>query len=85
VPTVAGARCERLSRVVRDEQRDAAGPGVRVGGAEAVAELVLGRHVRNGVVDEDRVERPPQPQRAHVAEDVLAVGVERPAQGEHLR
>jgi len=58
---------------------------VGIGGAEAVAQLVLGRHVRDGVVDEDRVERPSQPHGTHVAEDVLAVRVDRATQSEHLR
>ena len=49
------------------------------------AQVVLGREVHDGVVHEDGVERAPEPERPHVAEDVLAAGVERAAQREHLR
>ena len=53
------------------------GPRVREGGAHAGAEVVLGREVHHGVVHEDDVERAPEPERPHVAEHVLAAGVER--------
>ena len=47
-------------------------------------EVVLGRHVVDRVVHHDRVERAAEPHRAHVAHDVLALGVERPRDLEHL-
>ena len=50
-----------------------------------LAEIVLGGHVRDRVVHEHRVERPPQPHRTHVALEVLALGVEPAAHVEHLR
>ena len=77
-PPCDGARRERLARAVGDEQRDAAGARVREGRPHAVAQVVLGRHVRDRVVHEHGVERPPEPERPHVAEDVLAVRIQRP-------
>ena len=53
-------------------------------GLDRRAEVVLRRQVRDRVVDEDDVERAAEPERAHVALEVLALGVERPAQREHL-
>ena len=85
VAAVRGARRERLTREVGHEDRDAARARVREGRADAVAEVALGRHVRDRVVDEDGVERPAEPERPHVSEHVLALGVELPAQREHLR
>ena len=47
------------------------------------AEVVLGRHVRDRVVQEHGVEPLVQPQRAHVADDVPAARVDRLALREH--
>ena len=85
VAAVRGAGRERLAREVGHEQRHAARARVRESRADAVAEVALGRHVRDRVVDEDGVERPPEAQRAHVAEHVLALGIQLPAQRQHLR
>ena len=52
---------------------------------DGAPQIGLGRHVADGVVDEDRVERPPQAQRAHVAEPVLAFRIQGAADREHLR
>jgi hypothetical protein len=48
-------------------------------------EVARRRDVGDRVVDEDGVERPAEANRAHVALDVLALGVEAAADGEHLR
>jgi hypothetical protein len=69
----------------RGEDHDAAGTHVHRGCLDGCAEVVLRRQVRDRVVDEDDVERPAEAQRAHVALDVLALGIERPREREHLR
>jgi len=71
--------------MVRDEQGDAARAAVREGGLDHLAQVRLGGHVGDGVVHEDRVERAPEPQRAHVALMVRALGVETPRHLEHVR
>jgi hypothetical protein len=76
---------ERLGDVVGDEQRDPAGAAVLERRREHPAEIVLGGHVRDRVVNEHGVERPAEPDRAHVALDVLALGVQPAAHVEHLR
>jgi hypothetical protein len=58
---------------------------VREGGGEAVEQVGLRDHVGDRVVGEDEVECPPEPHRAHVAEYVLAAGIEALAQCQHLR
>ncbi len=82
---VVGSGDEGLARAVGYEERDTARARVRKGGAHARAQVVLAREVHHGVVHEDDVERAPEPERPHVTEHVLASGVERPAQREHLR
>ena len=49
------------------------------------AQVRLGRDVAHRVVHEHRVEGPAQPQGAHVAEEMLALGVLRAAERAHLR
>ena len=85
VPAVVGGRLEGLGHRVGDEQRHPARPGVLERRREHRPQVVLGRHVRDRVVHEHRVERPPQPHRTHVALDVLALGVEPSAHRQHLR
>ena len=58
---------------------------MREGRGEAVEQIGLGDHVGDRVVDEDDVECPSEPHRAHVAEYVLAAGIEALAQRQHLR
>jgi len=78
-------RHERLTRAVGHEQGDAAGARVGERRRDAGRELVLRSEISDRVVDEDDVEAPPEPQRAHVAEDVVAFRVELAAQRQHLR
>ena len=85
VAPVVGRGQERLSCVVGHEQRGTSRTQVREGRGEAVEQIGLGDHVGDRVVDEDDVERPSEPHRAHVAEDVLATGIEALAQRQHLR
>ena len=80
VAAVVCAGRERLARAVGDEERDAARPRVGEGRPEAGAQVVLGREVHDRVVHEDGVEGPAEPERPHVAEDVLAARVERAAE-----
>ena len=54
-------------------------PGRLDGGAQVVER----RHVVDGVVDEDAVERPVEPNRPHVALDVPALRIELPAHRQH--
>jgi hypothetical protein len=71
--------------VVGDEQRHASPATVDGGGLDRGPEVLLRGHVVDGVMGEHRVELPSQPQRAHVALDVLAVGIQLPADLEHRR
>jgi hypothetical protein len=64
--------------VVRDEQGHAARAAVCENGLYHLAQVSLGGHIGDGVVHEDRVERPPEPQRPHVALMMRALGVEAP-------
>jgi hypothetical protein len=82
---VVGRWLEGLHHGVGNEQRHPAGLAVLERRSEHPAEIVLGGHVRDRVVHEHRVERPPQPNRTHVALEVLALGVEPAAHVEHLR
>ena len=85
VTALVRRRLERLLDRVRDEQRGTAGLAMDERRAHGGQEVLLRRDVRDGVVDEHRVEPSPQPKRSHVAFDVLALGVERAADREHLR
>jgi hypothetical protein len=85
VPSVTGPGLEGLARTVRHEHGDATRPRVREGRLHARPEIVLCRQVHHRVVHEHDVERPAEPERPHVAEDVLAVGVQLAAQRQHLR
>jgi hypothetical protein len=76
-------RLERFADVVGSHDDRTPRPEVDVGRPERLSEVDLGRHVHHRVVDEDRVEGPSQANRAHVAEHVLAVGVQRLAEVEH--
>lgn len=55
------------------------GPGRR----EGPPQVVLGEHVRNGVVDENSIEGAPEPDGAHVADVVVDAGVEPNRVGQH--
>jgi hypothetical protein len=74
---------ERLADVVGREERRAAGPRVHEGRPGRRREVRSGRHVPDRVVDEHRIEDPPQAHRPHVARHVLALGVDLPAEREH--
>ena len=80
---MAGAN--RLADVVGREDGHAAGPQVLGRGRERCPQVRLARHVADGVVDQHRVEGAPQAQRAHVADQVLALGIDRRADGQHRR
>ena len=67
------------------EQRRPAGAEMQGNVFQRRAKVVLRRDVGNRVVHEHGIEGAPEPQRPHVALDVLAFGVQRLAQREHLR
>jgi hypothetical protein len=85
VAAVLAALDEPLRDEVGDEQDGAAGAAVLDRGHDRRPQIVLGRQVRDRVVDEDGVEGPPQSDRAHVALGVLALRVQPPADGQHRR
>ena len=76
---------EGLANVVGHEEREAPRFAVRESGLDGSSQVAERRHVLDGVVNENRVEGPIEPQRAHVAEQMLAVRVQRPAHRQHLR
>jgi hypothetical protein len=85
VSAVAGPRPEALPDEVRDEQGHAAGAEVNGGRLHGGPEVVARGHVVDGVVHEHRVELTAEPERPHVRLDVVAFGVDRPAEREHPR
>ena len=85
VAAVARDQLDRLARAIRAEQRRATRRTVGVSRLDGLLQIALGRQVHDRVVDEDRIELPVQPHRAHVAVQVLAFRVERPADRKHVR
>ena len=69
---VVGPWFERLSDVIRHEDRDAATSGVHERGLDRPPQIGLSGHVVDRVVHEDRVERAGEADGAHVALLVLA-------------
>lgn len=78
-------RLERFADRVGREERRAARLAVRERRLDRHSQIRLGRHVRDRVVDEDRVELTAEPDGAHVALDVLALRVQRAAHRQHAR
>ena len=70
---------ERLAHVVGREQRGAARARVGERRRRGRGEIRARGHVDHRVVDQHGVERAPEPQRAHVAGQVLALRVQRAA------
>jgi hypothetical protein len=58
---------------------------VHVGRLDGAAQIGLRRDVDDRIVNEDQVELTCQPDGAHVAFDVLALGVQPTAHGKHAR
>ena len=85
VTAVTGSWYEQLPGRVGDEQGRTAGAQMHGHGLDGRAKVVLCRDVRDRVVHEHGIEGALEPQRPHVALEVLALGVQRPAQREHLR
>lgn len=83
VSTVLRFGHERLADAIGREHRRVSGPAVHECGLDRGADIALGGHVHDGVVHEHRVERAAEPYRAHLALPMLAVGIERGADGEH--
>ena len=69
---MAGGRPEGLPQMIGGEERGAAGPAVDESGLDRLSQVGLGRHVDDGVVDEDGVEPAPEPHGPQVALEVLA-------------
>jgi hypothetical protein len=80
----AAGRVERLRGVIGHEHRDAAGTAMRERRLDHLAEVAFAGHVVDGVMDEDRVEHPAQPDHPHVTLKVRALGVEFARHGQHL-
>jgi len=81
---VVGPRLEDLGRRVGRQDHDATGAHVRRGGLDRPPQVALAREVGDRVVGEHHVEHPPEAERPHVADEMLALRVQRPAEGEHL-
>ena len=84
VAAVTGPLDEGLPRAVRDHDRDAARARMRERRLEDGPQVGLARHVDDRVVGEHDVECAREPERPHVACEVLALGVQRPRDLEHL-
>jgi hypothetical protein len=69
--------------VVRREDGNAARPAVKERGLDRPLQVGEGGHVHDGVVNEDRIELPFEPDIAHVTLNVLALEIEAAAQREH--
>ena len=78
-----GALDERVRDVVGREDRRAARPRVDERRLDRRAQVGLRRHVGDAVVGEDGVEDAAEPQRPHVAGDVLALGIAGAAERQH--
>jgi len=74
---------EGFANNIGHDQRGATGLAVDECGRDGPAKFVLGGHVHDGVVNENRIEKPPEPQVSHVAGKMLALGIERAAEVEH--
>jgi hypothetical protein len=72
---VVGGLRKRLRGGVRRDQRHAAGREVDGHGFQRRPQVVFGGHVHYGVVEEDRIEGAPEANVAHVAGEMLALGV----------
>jgi hypothetical protein len=83
VTAVIGGRPEIFPDSIRSEQGRSARSAVDEGGFDRLAQIGFGRHIADGIVDEDEVELPPEPRRPHVALDVLALRVQRQADLPH--
>jgi hypothetical protein len=82
---MVGAGLERFTDVIRLEHGRATRSEMRERGLERRAQVRLGRHVADRVVDQHGIERPPEAERTHVADVVLGVGIDRRAELENPR
>jgi hypothetical protein len=80
---VLGTRPEALPHEIGREERGAARPAMDEYGFGDTPQVFFRRDVANGVVNEHAVELAPQPDGPHVTFDVLAVRIQRTADGEH--
>ena len=78
-----GALDERVRDVVRCENRRTARPRMDEGRLDRRAQVGLRRHVGDAVMGEDGIKDATEPQRPHVAGDVLALGIAGPAERQH--
>ena len=74
---------ECFAREVRGEQCDAAWAAVFQGDRHRLTQIGFRGQILDRVVNQHRVERPPQPQRAHVALDALALRIRTLTNREH--
>jgi hypothetical protein len=83
MPAAIGARLEILTHVIRRKEGDAARPAMHKSRLDGPRHIRLAGQVGNRIVDEHRVELSIQPNRAHVADMMLALRVEFAAVREH--
>ncbi len=81
--TVVRRRAESLAHVIGREEHCAARPTVAMSCLDDAPEVVEGRGVADGVVNENAVEEPAGADGSHVAEVMLAFGVQGLADLEH--
>lgn len=80
---MVGRRSERLAHEVGYEQRDTSGLRVDERGVDRTVQVFFAGQVHDRIVDEDGVEHAPQAHRAHIALEVLAIGIDRAARRQH--
>jgi hypothetical protein len=82
---VAGSRFECFFQMIGNEQCGATRPAVFEGRPHRRSQILFGRQVRNGVVQEDGIELPPEPHGAHIGQMVITLRIEAAAHLEHSR
>ena len=85
ISSMVGVGDKSLAHLIWDDHRHTTRSQVLECGLHHGAQFCLGRHVADGVVNEDSIENPAKPDGAYVPLDVVAFGVERLTDGEHSR
>src|SRR5688572_24112892 len=83
VAAVLGRWLKGLPYEIGREQSDATRLEMHGGGLDGTAKVVFARQVHDRVVDEDGIEDAPEPHAAHVADEMLALGIDRAADLDH--
>ncbi len=80
-----GGRLKGLVHTIRNKQCDAAFAEVQVCRFQSTAQIDRRCHVTDGVVNKHRIERAPQPQRAHIRLDMFALRIQSATMRQHPR